>query len=206
MKQHIRTALMIFLVMGMAACFPVTPATQEAVASPQPEASYSFYPLPAQTGLEDIDTILEALADDDAEELYSLIQFTDAECTRADGFGGPPKCRAGEAEGTPVEVLPFLGSEGSFLRRDEISNWQGIDAVGLYAIYQVSPAVSFEQYYPAGEYAIMLVGKEDRSPVVLRVEAGRIVRVDYLPGATLESLKTTLRSEAGTVILEPVDR
>ena len=204
MKRHIRTALMIFLIMGSAACAPLDPAPQEAVASPQPEVADAFHPLTARTGLDDIDNILEVLARGDAEELRSLIQFTNAECTRADGLGGPPKCRAGEAEGTVVEVLPFLGSEGGFLRKDEIGNWQGVDAAGLYAIYKVSPAVISEQYYPAGEYAIMLVGKEDRSPVVLRVDAGRIVRVDYPPGA--ESLKTILQNEAGTVILEPLDR
>jgi len=204
MKGHIRTALMVFLVMGIAACAPVDPATQEAIVSPQPQLADAFHPLSARTGLEDIDNILEVLAGGDAEELRSLVQFTNAECTQADGLGGPPKCRAGEAEGTPVEVLPFLGSEGGFLRKDEISNWQGVDAAGLYAVYKVSPAVIFEQYYPAGEYAIMLVGKEDQSPVVLRVDAGRIVRVDYPPGA--ESLKTILQNEAGTVILEPVDR
>jgi hypothetical protein len=132
-----------------------------------------------------------------------LIQFTTAECTKAEGLGGPPKCAEGEAEGTPVEVLPFMGGEGSFLRSEEIGNWPGVDAAGLYAVYEVSPAVPFEQYYPAGKYVILLAAKAGQSSVALRVDEGRIVRIDYLPDGSLEQLKAMLEREAGTVTLPP---
>jgi len=206
MERPIQNILMILLLWGIAACAPVTPATQEAAPPSQPASAEGLHPLSTRTGLAEIDKILDVLARDDDEELRSLIQFTDAECTQAEGLGGPPKCRAGEAQGTPVEVLPFLGSEGSFLRRDEIEKWQGVDATGLYAIYEVSPAVIFEQYYPAGEQVILLVEKEPQSAVALRISDGRIVRVDYLPGALPEFLKETLQNEAGTVILPPLNQ
>lgn len=140
------------------------------------------------------------------KELRSLIQFTSAQCTQAEGLGGPPKCRAGESDDTSVEVLPFLGSEGSFLREDEIEDWQGIDVKGLYAIYEVSSDVRVEEYYPAGKYAIVLIGKEGQPSVVLRVSAGRIVRVDYLPGAPPEYLQATIQREAAKVILPPLNK
>lgn len=203
MKQSVQLAFAISLVLVIAACSPASPAVQEAISSPQ--AAGAYHPFTMRTGMEEIDNILDVLAAGDAEQLRSLVQFTNAECTQAEGLGGPPKCRTGEAEGTPVEVLPFLGSEGSFLRKDEIGNWPGVDAEGLYAVYKVSPAVTFEQYYPAGEYVVMLVRKENQDPILLRVDGGRIVRVDYLPGATLEMLNTTLQNEAAAVILEPVN-
>ncbi len=202
MKRQIQIVLVIVFFLGISACSPVTP-----VAPPsEPASANGYHPLTTRTGVDEIDTILDAVASGDDQQVRSLIQFTSAECTRAEGLGGPPKCLEGEAEGTTVEVLPFMGPEGSFLRKDEIGNWQGIDATGLYAVYEVSPAVIFEQYYPAGKYAIMLMGKEGQSPVVLRVENGRVVRVDYLPDSSLASLRAMLEREAGTVTLPPVEQ
>jgi hypothetical protein len=96
-----------------------------------------------------------------------------------------------------------MGGEGSFLRKDELDKWPGVDAAGVYAIYEVSPAVTFEQYYPAGKYVILLVQKEGQSPLALRVDEGRIVRVDYVMEGTLAALKAMLEREAGSVILPP---
>lgn len=199
MRSYIRIALMMFLVLGSVACSPATAATQ-----PVPVPTKAYHPLSARTGLEAVDPVLEALASGDAQAVRSLIQFTNAPCTRQDGLGGPPKCREAEAEGTPVEVLPFLGPEGSFLRKEEIADWQGVDAAGVFAIYKVSAAVTFEQYYPAGEYGLMLVGKDDRSFVNLRLSEGRIVRVDSLLGDFPKTWQETLQREAATLILPPL--
>jgi hypothetical protein len=132
-----------------------------------------------------------------------VIQFTEAKCTHAEGLGGPPKCREGEAEGTPMEVLPFLGSEGSYLRREEIGNWQGIDVSALYAVYEVSSDVLAEEYFPAGEYVLVLIGTENGFPVALRVIDGRIVRVDDLFEPIPETLDALIQREASNVILAP---
>ena len=139
----------------------------------------------------------------DVSALRSLVLFTNTLCTRLEGLGGPPKCRQDEAEGTPVQALPFLGSEGSFIRSAEIENWQGIEVAGLYAIYEVSPDVFVEEYYPAGEYAILFVGEVDRSPVSLRVRDGGIVRVDHYPGASITDLEGIIEREAASIILSP---
>jgi len=146
---------------------------------------------------------LDVVASGDQQQLQSLIQFTDAVCTQLDGLGGPPKCREGEAEGTPVEVLPFLSSEGSFLRSDEIEKWPGLNVSSVYAIYAVSPAVVAEQYFPIGEYVIVLLGSGNEPPVALRTAEGRIVRVDYLLDPAPESLDALLQREASNLILAP---
>jgi hypothetical protein len=171
--------------------------------TPSLSSAEGFHPLSTRTGNEEIDHILAAVESADIEMLRSLIKFTTAECTQREGLGGPPKCREGEAEGTLVEVLPSIGSEGSFTLKDEIENWPGIPVAGLYAVYEVSPAVIAEQYYPVGKYAIVFVSAENRPGISLRIDNGGIVRVDYLFDPSPEAFKAILEREALKVILAP---
>jgi hypothetical protein len=138
--------------------------------------------------------------------LRSLIQFTDTKCTTADGLGGPPKCREGEAEGTPVEVLPIFGPEGHFFHKEDIEDWTGIKAVGLYAVYEVSSEAVSEPDYPAGRYAVMFLDQENQGVTSLRVDNGRIVRVDYILDGSPETWNGWMEREASNVILAPVKR
>ncbi len=142
-----------------------------------------YHPLTTQTGIGSIDQILSAVASGDTEALRSLVEFTNAPCTQQDGLGGPPKCREGEVEGTPVDVLPFLGGEGSFLRKDEIGNSPGIDVTSVYAVYEVNAAaISSEEYYPIGKYVILFVGEGNQPAVALRIGEQGIVRVEHIFG------------------------
>lgn len=200
MKRHFQHVLTVFSALALFACAPVTPAAQAVDPTPVEES----HPLTARTGLVEVDRILDAVAGGDVQMLHSLLAFIKTKCTQAEGLGGPPKCRDGEAEGTPVEVLPFLGPEGHFLRKDEIGNWPGVDATGLYAVYEVSPAVTYEENYPAGRYAIMFLGKENRPAVSLRVDNGKIVRIDNNYETSPEALNGWLQREASTILLAPV--
>jgi hypothetical protein len=165
-----------------------------------PEPDYS---LNAVTGITEVDNILAAVASGDHQKLIALIKYTAAPCTNVEGLGGPPKCRDGEAEGTVSEVLPFLSSEGHHLRKDEIKQWQGVDATSLYAIYRVAENEQVDdEYFPAGEYAVVLK-TADGSAVSLRIADGGIVRVDDLFNVTQESLEAMLQQDAAEVILEP---
>jgi len=197
MKRYILFRFVSLLIFLSPACSPVaSPAAQ-------PTRVGGSSPLTTRTNNEEIDNILDVVASGDQQQLQSLIQFTDAVCTRLDGLGGPPKCREGEAEGTPVEVLPFLSSEGSFLRSDEIEKWPGLNVSSVYAIFAVSPDVVAEQYFPVGEYVIVLLGSGNEPPVALRTAEGRIVRVDYLLDPAPESLDALLQREASNLILAP---
>jgi len=138
------------------------------------------YPLDTRTGISEIDPVLAAVESGDPQELRSLIQYTTAPCTWKEGLGGPPKCREGEAEGTILEVLPFLGSEGSFIRKGESASWPGIDASALYAVLRVADNAAGEQYYLPGEYVAYFLQKGDKPGVGLHITDGRIVRVDAL--------------------------
>ena len=142
----------------------------------------------------------------DIQKLRSLVQFTSARCTQLDGLGGPPKCLQDEGEGTRVDVLPFLGPEGSFLRKDEIENWQGFEVSGLFAIYAVSSDALSDENYPAGQYAILFVGNDKQPAISLHISNGRTVRVDYIFDNSLESLDAILQREAARLILAPEAR
>jgi hypothetical protein len=206
MRKNFFLPFAVFIILGMAvaACSPVTPATQEPAATPQSTSpNEAYYSLTVETGVEQVDRVLEAVASGDPQALRAVVEFTEAICTQGDGLGGPPKCREGEAEGSPMEVLPFIGSEGSFIRKDEIERWTGIDVSGVYAIYEVSSDVSPEQYYPAGEYVILFVSDENQPAVALRVGESGIVRVDHIFDSSVQSLNAMLEREASAVLLPP---
>ena len=203
MKRCFSIALMVLFLLGVVACSPATVIRQE----PTPtvvSASDAYHPLGTQTGIQVIDRVLSAVATGDPQKLRAVIEFFDAKCTQREGLGGPPKCREAEAEGTPVEVLAVLGPEGGHLRKDEIENWPGIRADGVYAVYEVNTAViSSEQYYPVGNYAILFVDEENKIATALRIGERGIVRVDSFFDVSPESLDAVIEREASKVILLP---
>lgn len=137
-------------------------------------------PAVSSTGSPELDQVIEVVLGGDKGAIQDLIHFTQAKCTLAEGLGGPPKCQNGEAEGTVVEVLPFLGPEGGFIRKSEIETWEGIRVSELFAVYETSDAVYSEEYYPKGEFALVFIDDgEAQSSYTLQVTDGKIVRIDH---------------------------
>ncbi len=202
MKQTLQILSAVLLIVGLSACSPRTSVTPVSISTVQPAKGEPYYPLATRTGVEEIDGVLDAIGD--IQELRTLVQLTATKCTTRDGLGGPPKCLPGEGEGTPVDVLPFLGPEGHFLRNTEINDWQGFDASGIYAIYEVSLGAYSDENYPAGKVAILLVGKENQPAIALQIRDGRIVRVDTILDNSLASLDSILQRDAAKLILAPV--
>ena len=133
-----------------------------------------------QTGFAELDKIITMALGGNVTELQQLLGFTSTNCTFAEGLGGPPKCLKTEKEGNPVEVLPFLGPEGHFLRKEDIESWQGLEVSELYAVYQVSEFAYSEKNYPTGQYAMVFIGnKEEVTSLTLQVKHGKIIRIDY---------------------------
>ncbi len=153
-----------------------------------------------QTGIAEIDAVISAVLADDVTRQRELLVFRLVACTTADGLGGPPKCNEGEPDGTLVEVFPFLGPEGHFLRKEQLEEWPGIAADELYAAYRVSEGVFSDENYPAGEYAVMFRSSEDSAYVVAQIGNGGIVRFDYLFGQTPGDV---LQRDAAEIILRP---
>ena len=103
-----------------------------------------------------------------------------------------------------MEVLPFLGPEGHFIRNADIDNWTGVEVSELYAVYQVSEAVYSDENYPKGEYALVFItDPEKQSSITLQVRQGRIVRIDngygYPPEIPAENVVMYLISPGNTV-------
>jgi len=178
---------------------PSATSTEIPTATEEPKSS-DYYPLSTRTGIADVDEVLAAVESGDVQALRALVRFTKVGCTKAEGMGGPPKCQAGEAEGTLVNVLPLLGPEGSFIHEAELSNFQPMDMTGIFAMYSVSASAYAEEAYPAGEYAVMFTTIEDQIFIVFQIREG-IVRMDTVFSPT--SRDTVIRRDASELILAP---
>ena len=188
---------------------PTPTQTQEIIPSPTTQITATptdevlgvlVHDADTRTGLDEVDQIIYMVLAGDINEFRQRIKFTTSGCTHEMALGGPPKCREGESEGALVEVLPFLGPEGHFLRRDELNQWQGIDVAGLYAVYRVSDEAFSDKNYPAGEYGIVFRTKSPNFIVTLQVENGNILRIDSLFGTPPE---INFERDAQEIILPP---
>ena len=144
-------------------------------------APETAYPAAYVSGVEMIDRVLSAVYTNNAADLHGLLSFEMAPCTTAEGLGGPPKCREGEAENTQLEVHPSLGAEGSFVRRSELPADYLAGPFNLIAVYEVKADVVQEAYYPAGKWGIVLSKLEPSGTTLyytLLVDESGIVRVD----------------------------
>lgn len=196
MYRRLTVNFILVLVLSASAC--------SSLGSPTPVVdSQGTFSLETRTGIAEIDPILAAVASRDRDRLESLIQYTTAPCTTQDGLGGPPKCREGEVEGTLIEALPSISSEGSFIRRLEIDRWIGVDASALFAVYRTVEGRFEEEFYPRGEYAIVFITSGSEPAVALRILDGRIVRVDYPFYQSLVELTDWVEQDASEVILMP---
>ena len=190
---------LLFVAFLVSACLPMaTPTPAATVLAPSPTSAEKYHSVFTPTRIEEIDTVLDAVESGNPQELRDLFSYTTIACMTVNALGGPPPCRDGEAEGSLVEVLPILGPEGSYLWKDEVSNWPGLEVAGLYAVYQVSDTVFSDENFPKGNYGMILVGEENESGVVLHVTDAGIVRIDY-PTA----LDEILERDAERVILAP---
>ena len=131
------------------------------------------------TGVLELDRIVDAALRGDTDELKSLMKFNPVKCTVAEGLGGPPKCLSGEQDGTVVEALPILDSEGHFLRRADLESWNGLDVSALFAVYEVSDSAYSDENYPAGQYAIVFIAADQVTSWTLQVDQGTIIRLDH---------------------------
>lgn len=131
-----------------------------------------------RTGIAEIDRVIDVVLKGDPPELLAIMHFLSTGCTTQDGLGGPPRCEAGQAEGSLVSVFPFLGPEGHFLRQTDAAEWQGLSVSGLYAVYRVSESVYSDPNYPAGEYGIIFLADDDFTDYTFNVTGGMVVRID----------------------------
>lgn len=206
MKRSAYKIVLIILASLLPACSPAVTSTsaQPILPTAQPTDELAAYPLDTLTNLPEIDVIIKAVAGGDPQELRDLFKYTKTTCMTVNALGGPPPCRENEAEGTPVEVLPLLGPEGSFLRKDEAENFPALNVQGLYAVYRVPQTAFTDPNYPAGDYAIVYVSEANNPDVALQVMTGKIVRIDYILGYPESS--ELIPQGVTDFVLEPVSK
>ena len=206
MKVYSQSICVFMFLFLAGACTPVATATPEIpTVQPQPTLAREYHSLDTRTGIEEIDVILAAVEKGDPQSLQDLFRYNRVACMTVNALGGPPPCREGESEGTMVEVLPFLASEGSYFHKDEINNWSGLEVDGIYAVYQVSENAYSDEYYPKGDYGVVLIGKKGIDEnVILQLKDGGIVRLDYIFDLSPDILSGVLERSAADVILPPI--
>jgi hypothetical protein len=205
MKKYlwIPISLISILAACSAAVTPVLDTPTQTLPTQTPTSpTINYYPLDTVTGNAEFDGILAAVAKGNVEDLISLFSYTKTACKTVEGLGGPPSCREGEAEGTMVEVFPFLESEGHHMRKDEINNFPGLNVIGLYAVYRVPVTMFSDVNYPAGDRAIVYLGEANLPEVVVHVTSGKIVRIDYIFG--YPEYNGLLPQDVTDFILEPL--
>ena len=183
------------------------PAPVEATATAEPtesapptEAAPQLHPPDARTGDPALDAVVDAVLAHDVTARRELTRLTVVGCTHADGLGGPPKCREDEAEGTPLEVLPILGSEGHHTHVEDLDRALSFQVEGLYAVFELADTVFDSNEYPAGEVGLLFLQSGPPFPLTVHVADGAIVRLDYHIGDTLD---VVFEQEADHIILSP---
>ncbi len=139
-------------------CVPYPP---RAFIVPPPSASDAAIDPGRRSGVAAVDAVLDALAAKDCAALVAAIDFSEVGCVVApSGIGSPPLCRADEAPGAPVAVLPSAQCEGGYVRRDEMDglldfllpvDWR------LYAVVDRGPVAPATDGFFRGQVAAVLV-------------------------------------------------
>ena len=212
MKHKILRTIFIMVVVLLAACAPTgttpiqatLPPSDSSLSETQVTTLLQVHPLDTLTNTPEIDVIIKAVASDDPQELRNLFEYSKLACITVNALGGPPACRENEATGTLVDVLPSLGPEGNFLRKEEAEKFPGLKATGLYAVYRVPDSSFSDENYPAGDYGIVYVADENIPEVILQATNGKIVRIDYVFG--YPESNTLLPDGVTDFVLEPVSQ
>lgn len=170
--------------------------------APPTETSPRLHPPDARTGSAPLDAVIDAVLAHDITARRELTRLTVVGCTQADGLGGPPKCQEDEAEGTLLEVLPILGSEGHHTRAEDLDRALSFQVEGLHAVFEFSDDVYDSVDYPAGEVGLLFLQSGPPFPLTVHVTNGAIVRLDYGIGKTLDSV---FGHDAARIILPPPD-
>ena len=206
MKVHSQMICLWLVVLVISSCAPAaTPAEESATTEPETTSTTEkYHSLDTRTGIAEIDTVLEAVASNDPQKLRDAIHYSTLACKTVNALGGPPPCQEGEAEGTLVEALPILGSEGGHLRKEDIQDSFVLDVTGLYAVYRVSEQVFSDANYPKGDYGVILIGTDNSSNVVLQIKEGGILRIDFVMNDSPDALRNILERDVSEVILAPM--
>ena len=183
-KNLFPVVLVLLAGMLLAGCNPAEPVVDIQVEPVSTDAD------PGAAVLPDLLPIARAIVNGSITERVELVQFLTTGCTFADGLGGPPKCEEGQEEGHQVEVFPVGGAEGGIATRETIEQAFEFGVIGLSGVYAVPADAYREDFWPAGDYALVFdrTQNEMPMPISVLVADGKIVRLQYHFGTPVEDL------------------
>jgi hypothetical protein len=114
---------------------------------------------PKQSGVAQVDEVIEVVESGDRERLQSLLQFTSLPCTVEPGVIDRPRC-LDEAAGTNVDVLQATECETGWLRQDDIDRL--IEDVIVLEPVVYAAFESPDNFYMPGRYTVVFEGDETR--------------------------------------------
>lgn len=150
-------------------------------------------------GIPDVDAVIRAVLEFDADALAGLIEFTAVPCiTEPRGIGAPPPCSSvGQAAGTVVEVIPFMALHADYITRGEAAatfrDWLEGDLAYYGVLKPTQPLNSFvpDKDGPLPGYGVAFRGPRRAQPgaadfdYVFYLLDGRIVGArTYVVGLT----------------------
>ncbi len=158
----------VFLLIPLAALLTITCGGDSSSPTPSPT------PSPAAGAPAEVQAIVDAALSGDAEALRPLLGYASIPCSTAiPMLGGPPLCREGEADGTPVDVFAVSGCHGGYVRPDELS-LDALSDIDFYAVYRW-PQKDIDFF--AAEYAAIFSRIKGETVVALMIDEGKLVAV-----------------------------
>ncbi len=149
--------------------------------APTAAASPTAIATPVAGAPAEVQAIVDAALSGDAEALRPLLGYAAVPCgPPVRMLGGPPLCREGEADGTPVDVFTTAACEGGYLRPDEIDRTlDTLSDIDFYAVYRWPE--EFNTPFFAYEYAAIFSRTfEGEGRVVgLMINEGKLVHVAF---------------------------
>ena len=146
----------------------------------KPEFPMELYPDDVTTGFDEIDVVLRAFLTGSPSDRAALANTITSGCTSELFSVGPPPCEEGMPEGTPLDRFPIHRyREQRYVTPVEISDLMNFGVEGLFAIYKIRPTGFSSEFSPNGEYGIVLLSTMDQKAIIVFVEGGRVVQLDF---------------------------
>jgi len=174
---------------GVAVVWDIGERSAFELASSRPVIEVPLHPSEARTGVEPIDRVIQIFLAPPFDQRMDLIRTLTTGCTTTEYFVGPPLCRAGQVEGTRVEVFPYRMYRAShYADSDELGTLLEFALEGVYAVYRVPEAGFEETWWPAGEYSVVFASTEGELGVEVIIQGEQVVRIEFWPLTPVEVL------------------
>lgn len=158
----------------------------------RPTIDVALHPPGTLTQNEALDRIIKVFLEQKFESRQPLMQMLRTTCTESEFVVGPPLCLSGQREGDPVIVFPYRFQRAvHYVTPNDLNSFLEFPLAGLHAVRRFTGASSELDFWPAGEYGVMLAAADGQLGVELIVQAGQVVRIEFWPMSAVEALEGT---------------